>query len=226
MYTTLNNFIKLHAHLTVFFLTVASDRLREEQRASGAESRRHLHRGSSTLTLPRLLQLHQIPPPPAHSRLSLSLHFHPAEAHLADVESSFDTVLVAHVSSHVLCGYAPAALGDNQVPSMPLARPPNRYCWTLPTKLNPSSPMPSGKIWIIPQGGFRHSGGGLDENRLKRCRKSVIRGEWWISAMRGGVGFFLVSEGCVTAQTFVEIEENSFPLFFFCASGRKLVATG
>jgi len=62
----------------------------EKQRASGAASRRHLHRGSSTLALPRLLQLHQIPPPPAHSRLSLSLHFHPAEAHLADLESSFD----------------------------------------------------------------------------------------------------------------------------------------
>jgi hypothetical protein len=30
------------------------------------------------------------PPPPAHSRLSLSLHFHPAEAYLADLESSFD----------------------------------------------------------------------------------------------------------------------------------------
>ena len=53
-------------------------------------NRRHLHRGSSTLALPRLLQLHQIPPPPAHSRLSLSLHFHPAEAHLADLDSSFD----------------------------------------------------------------------------------------------------------------------------------------
>ncbi len=61
----------------------------EKQRASGAPSRRHLHRGSSTLVLPRLLQLHQIPSPPAHSRLSLSLHFYPAEAHLTDLESTF-----------------------------------------------------------------------------------------------------------------------------------------
>jgi hypothetical protein len=47
----------------------------------------------------------------------------------------------------------------------------------------------------------------LDENRLNRCLKSVIRGEWWISALRGGVGFVLVSQGCVPGQTFVEIEE-------------------
>ena len=30
----------------------------------------------------------------------------------------------------------------------------------------------------------------------------------------GGVGFVLVSQGCVTAQTFMEIEENSFSPFF------------
>ena len=50
--------------------------------------------------------------------------------------------LVAHVSSNVLCGDDPAALGVNQAPST-LARPPNRHSCTLPTKINPSSPMPS-----------------------------------------------------------------------------------
>ncbi len=40
-------------------------------------------------------------------------------------------------------GYAPAALGANQAPSTPTARPPKRHCWTLPTNLNPSSPMPT-----------------------------------------------------------------------------------
>jgi len=56
--------------------------------------------------------------------------------------------------------------------------------------------------------------GGVDENRLKRCLKGVIRGEGWISALLGGGGFVLVSQGCVTAQTFVEIEEKRFfPIF-------------
>jgi hypothetical protein len=75
----------------------------ENQRASGAANRRHLHRGSSTLALPRLLQLHQIPPPPAHSRLSLSLHFHPAEAHLPDLESTFVAIPWRRVHPILVC---------------------------------------------------------------------------------------------------------------------------
>jgi hypothetical protein len=36
-----------------------------------------------------------------------------------------------------------------------------------------------------------------------------------ISTLRGGGGFVLVSQGCVTGQTFVEIEGKIvFPLFF------------
>ncbi len=50
-------------------------------------------------------------------------------------------------------------------------------------------------------------GGCLDEDRLKRWRKGVIRCVGWISALLGGVGFVLVSEGCDTEQTFVEIED-------------------
>jgi hypothetical protein len=49
-------------------------------------------------------------------------------------------------------------------------------------------------------GGFCHSGGGLEGNPLKRCLKGVIRCEWWISALRGGGGSVLVSQGCVVAQ--------------------------
>ncbi len=60
-------------------------------------------------------------------------------------------------------------------------------------------------ISVIP--GFRHSRVGLDENRLKRCLKGVIRCAGWISELRGGVGFVLVSPGCVTTQKFVEIED-------------------
>ena len=37
---------------------------------------------------------------------------------------------------------------------------------------------------VPPPGGFRHSGGGLDENRLKRCLKGVIRGEVLTSGLR------------------------------------------
>jgi hypothetical protein len=61
---------------------------------------------------------------------------------------------------------------------------------------------------------FRHSWGELDENRLKRCLKGVIRCEWWISELQGVVGFVLVSTGCVTAQTFSEIEDKGVFLFF------------
>ena len=56
--------------------------------------------------------------------------------------------LVAHVSSNVLCGDDPAALGVNQAPST-LARPPNRHSCTLPTKINPSSPMPSAFAHVV-----------------------------------------------------------------------------
>ncbi len=68
-------------------------------------------------------------------------------------------------------------------------------------------------IGLFHHGGLQHSGGGLEGNPLKRCLKGVIRCEWLISTLRGGVGFVLVSQGCVTAQTFVEIEEKFF-LFF------------
>ncbi len=54
----------------------------------------------------------------------------------------------------------------------------------------------------------------MDENRLKRCLQGVIRCEGWISTLRGLVGFDLMSQGCVTVQTFVEIEETSFLSFF------------
>jgi len=39
----------------------------------------------------------------------------------------------------------------------------------------------------------------VDENRLKRCLKGVIRGEGWISTLLGGGGFLLVSQVCVTS---------------------------
>ena len=39
-------------------------------------------------------------------------------------------------------------------------------------------------------GGFRQSGGGLEENRLKRCHKVVKVTEGRIHARGGGGGFF------------------------------------
>ena len=54
----------------------------------------------------------------------------------------------------------------------------------------------------------------MEENPLNRCLEGVIRCEGWISALRGGGGFVLVSQGCVTAQTFMKIEEKSFSPFF------------
>ena len=54
----------------------------------------------------------------------------------------------------------------------------------------------------------------MDENRLKRRLEGVIRCEGWISTLRGWVGFGLMSQECVTVQTFVEIEETRFLSFF------------
>ena len=39
-------------------------------------------------------------------------------------------------------------------------------------------------------GGFRQSGGGVEENRLKMCLEGVNSTEGWIHALRGGGGFF------------------------------------
>jgi hypothetical protein len=73
----------------------------------------------------------------------------------------------------------------------------------------PTLPTPGGGLGFSGGTTPPHSGGGLDENRLQRCLEGVIRGEGWISVLRGGGGFVLVSQGCVTAQTFVEIEGKS-----------------
>ena len=61
------------------------------------------------------------------------------------------------------------------------------YKWLLPEIIGYSTRLDFVTPW------------GVDENRLKRCLKGVIRGEGWISTLLGGGGFLLVSQVCVTS---------------------------
>jgi hypothetical protein len=73
---------------------------------------------------------------------------------------------------------------------------------------------PAGDIRLFHHGGFRHSGGVVDENPLKRCLKGVIRCEWWISALQRGGGYMsLCRRGESHHKHLWKLGKKFFPLF-------------